>query len=95
MVRPPYEVVARIFGIAEDHWAAIDGQCALKGVENLLNLSISRFCNAIVQWAMERVKDPEMFMHKLETVSGSQASDLAKEREAAENAKFMSAFGMG
>jgi len=44
---------------------------------------------------MERVKDPEMFMHKLETVSGSQASDLAKEREAAENAKFMSAFGMG
>lgn len=64
MVRPPYATVIRLLGIAEEHWAAIDGQAAERGVD-YLTLPFDRFCNAIYWWAVQRVKDKDHFDYEL------------------------------
>jgi hypothetical protein len=58
--RPPYPVVVRLHAIADDEWAAIDGQCAAQGVDPLA-LSPDRFCNLIYAWALSRVEDRAKF----------------------------------
>jgi hypothetical protein len=57
---PPYEVVARLYGIADDEWWAFDGWCAAHGVDPF-RLPISRQCNLIYSWCLERIQDREKF----------------------------------
>lgn len=95
MVRPPYGTVLRCFGIAEEHWESIDGEAALKGRPSILNLTVNRFCNAVLQWGVAHTADPQKFLDAMKTPIGAKASDAQLEREAKENAAFFSAFGGG
>jgi hypothetical protein len=52
--RPPYQVVYRLYLIAEDRWAEIDGTYAHV---NLLRLPIYRFLNCVYTWCIEHL-DP-------------------------------------
>lgn len=65
MVLPPYQVAARLVGIASDHWEAIDGEAAHSGVD-FFQLPFDRFLNAIYWWAVQRVKDTDKFARDLD-----------------------------
>ena len=65
MVGTPYSSVARLIGVAAEHWDAIDGEAASRGVD-LFELPPDRFLNAIYWWAVQRVKEPEDFKRRLE-----------------------------
>lgn len=57
---PPYEVVARLYAVAGDEWAAFDGWCAAHGIDPL-GLSVARQCNLIYYWCIEHTEDREKF----------------------------------
>lgn len=82
MVLGPYRVVQRLFGIAGDRWAVIDGEAAFRGV-NLLDLPLHRFLNAIYYWAIQRVEDAEQFHSVLyEPVAGEAVKVTAQDVKA-------------
>lgn len=47
-----YGAVVRLFAVAAQHWHAIDGPCAGRGVD-LLDLPLTRFLNYILSWVQE------------------------------------------
>ena len=97
VVGPPYEVAVRLTAIAADHWEAIDGEAALRGIGSYLELPPVRFYNAILSWCLKHVKDTDRFMAKLTApVPGRvrQASDEDLQREREDFAAFASAVGM-
>jgi hypothetical protein len=47
-----------------------------------------------MQWGVEHSSDPEKFLNEMHRPTGATASDLQLEREAQQNAAFLSAFGM-
>lgn len=65
MVRTPYQVVLRIFGIAEARWAEIDAEYA---TVDLIRFPLHRFLNCVFTWALNRVPPDkvEQFMFELE-----------------------------
>ena len=94
MVCPPYEVVVRILGIAQEHWEAIDGEAASKGCD-YLTLPIDRFCNVIMWWAMQRVKDVDEFKRKMyEPLPGQARSEEAVAQDMQSFDAFASMFGV-
>lgn len=95
MVRAPYVTAVRLTAIAADHWVAIDGESAGRGVE-LITLPFDRFLNAIQWWAMQRVKDLERFLADLERPAGGGVvvTDRELEQDAASFMAFASAFGV-
>lgn len=91
---PPYEVVFRLIGIAEDNWEAIDYEAACQG-EDFLKLPIDRFCNVIYHWAMERVKDRDQFLYQLtKRMSGKKPTQRQVEEDANAFVAFAGAFGI-
>lgn len=52
MVRPPYQVVVRLVGIAEAHWPEVDA--AYPG-EEIIRLPFDRFLNRVYGWAVSRM----------------------------------------
>ncbi len=95
MVHPPYEVVLRLLGIAQDNWGALDGQAASQG-QDFLTLPIDRFCNLIHWWALQHVKDPEDFERRLnKPAPGRQRSNPeAIARDMEDFTAFAAAFGV-
>lgn len=69
MGRPPYQAALRLVVIAQEHWAAIDGEAAQRGVD-YFGLTFDRFLNAIHWWAMQRVENPKLFDEELERPLG-------------------------
>jgi hypothetical protein len=63
--RGPYPVVHRLHWIAAEHWRAIDGDCAARGVDPL-RLRPDRFCSLIWNWAIQRVEDPTQWTIEME-----------------------------
>jgi hypothetical protein len=65
VVRPPYQGCAHLVGVAAQHWAAIDGEAASRGVD-LFALGFDRLLNAVYWWAVQRVKEPDKFERTLD-----------------------------
>ena len=94
MGRAPYYTAARLVSIAADHWTAIDGQAAERGI-NYFDLEFDRFLNAIHWWAVQRVKDPERWVHDLEQPPrGMVVTDVDLDHDASSFLAFASAMGV-
>lgn len=88
---PPYPAAVRLAFIAQDHWAAIDGEAASRGVD-YLDLPVDRFCNAIYWWVIQRVKDPEHFEAELNAPLGTPAYQVVSEAELEADGRAFMAF---
>lgn len=93
MVRSPYYAVIRIFAVAEDHWDIIDGEAALHGREELTVLPLDRFCNAIVVWALDRVKDKADWLDTLNRPPGGTKATVTDEALEEDQRAFMAFAG--
>jgi hypothetical protein len=94
VVHPPYVTVQRLIAIAQDHWTAIDGEAAAQG-QDRFDLSIDRFCNFIEWWALQRVRDADEFLRKLNAPApGKKPTREQLAEEADQFASFAAAFGV-
>lgn len=98
MVVTPYIECIRLIAIAGKHWQAIDGETALQG-NNLYDLSLDRFMNALYAWSMAHVSHDELedFTRQLEAPdprTGRTVSDREIERDAEAFMSFAGAFGV-
>ena len=102
MVGPPYQTAARLVGIAAEHWDAIDGEAASRGVD-YFQLGFDRLLNAIYWWAVQRVKEPERFERSLSEhfplpmewiLAGSAVTVADLDADADSFLAFASAFGI-
>lgn len=63
---------------------------------NLLDLSVSRFCNAVYAWCIRRVEDRDKFDYQLWLpLPGRMVREQDVEQERAEFASFMAAMKPG
>ena len=92
MDRPPYQAVHRLFHIAGDNWAEIDGEAAFGGVD-LLNLRLDRFCNSIMYWVLQRVDDREVFVFQLNQPVVGRVRQADVERELDDFSSFINVMG--
>lgn len=58
MVGPPYQAALRLYALAGQRWALIDGEASLQG-QDLLDLPPHRFCNVIYYWAVQRLSEED------------------------------------
>jgi len=95
MVVPPYFICLRLQAIAGQHWQAIDGQAALKGIDPF-DLPVDRFFNYVYQWAMEHSGGKaEQVQRKIETPpAGMKPSEMVAEQEGKDFTDFAKAFGV-
>lgn len=89
VVRPPYPTALRLYAIAAERWAEIDGLCAQNGVDPI-RLRPDRFCNLIYAWAVERVEDRERFDFDLNAPMPGQVRQPSEAELEREGADFMS-----
>jgi hypothetical protein len=97
VVRPPYHVVVRLVLIAQERWVEIDGEAALKGVEDLMSLRVDRFLNAIYVWCVQRIEpdDLDRWQFQLnEPFPGRAVTAEVVEQEMDAFADFAGAFGV-
>jgi hypothetical protein len=57
VVRPPYRVVLRLYAIAAQRWAEIDGQ---DPSFDPIKLPVDRFCNLIYKWSLDHIKPEDL-----------------------------------
>jgi hypothetical protein len=89
----PYQACFRLAIIASQHWSAIDGEAASRGVD-YWQLGFDRWLNAIEWWVVQRVKDPEEFRAELDRPLPGQAVSAADlDRDADSFMAFAAAFG--
>jgi hypothetical protein len=92
VVWPPYQVALRLYFIASEHWAVIDGENP--GID-LIKLPAYRFLNFIYAWSLNRIEPDrrEEWIHMLNApLSGSESEPSEYEVEA-EGDMFMAAMG--
>lgn len=82
MGEAPYQVVARLYAVADDYWPFI---VARYYQIDLLEVSLTKFLDLIFAWCREVIQDPtewERFLYELEEpIPGAAPSDAAVERE--------------
>lgn len=90
MVRPPYEVVHRLYALADLRWPEID---AAYPQVNLLELPIYRFLNFVYGWVMDRVPHDqrEQFLYELHAPLPGREGEMSDAGIEVEGQQFMDA----
>lgn len=91
MVWPPYLSVYRLVAIAAQHWGAIDGEAASRGV-NYFALSFDGFVNAIYWWTINHVKDVDKFLYELDREEGPGMAERVTQQDLEADADAFMAF---
>lgn len=90
MVRTPYQVVARLFAIADDYWPHLEARYYQI---NLVELPMYRFLNLVYAWAYERVETEkiEQFEYELMEPLPGREREIDERTAEIEGAGFMEA----